>query len=112
MRQLKHNLLNPLKKSVAAANSWQKATKIVLLCACCTAFYGCASSGEYASRPHLPQQPISQNPHDHSFHKVLQLAQEGNPQAQYAAGYRYYYGIGVAENIRRAKAWLYRAGFG
>ena len=64
MRQLKHNLLNPLKKSVAAANSWQKATKIVLLCACCTAFYGCASSGEYASRPHLPQQPISQNPHD------------------------------------------------
>ncbi len=37
------------------------------------------------------------------------LAQEGDPAAQYALGYLYYYGFGVPENREAGLAWIRRA---
>ena len=44
-----------------------------------------------------------------SFDRVKSAAQEGNPSAQYALGYLYFYGIGTARNPKAAKVWILRA---
>jgi septal ring-binding cell division protein DamX len=49
-------------------------------------------------------------------HKALGLnelqakAQEGDADAQYTLGYRYYYGIGVKQNMKTSVAWFRQAG--
>ncbi|STX28719.1 Sel-1 protein [Legionella beliardensis] len=40
-----------------------------------------------------------------AFIRLLPAAQKGQPDAQYAVGYMYYYGQGVVED--RAKAWYW-----
>lgn len=44
-----------------------------------------------------------------AFHHLLPVAAEGNREAQYAVGYMYYYGYGVAEDYESAEFWLQRA---
>lgn len=40
-----------------------------------------------------------------AFIRLMPFARSGNPEAQYAIGYMYYYGQGVVEN--RTKAWYW-----
>jgi len=43
----------------------------------------------------------------HSAYKtLLPLARQGNPEAQYAVGYFYYYGKGVKEDEQKAQYWI------
>lgn len=84
--------------------------KIIVFCtaiSCSFLLSSCATT----NKPNLHMQSThhaNYGPHT-SLSKTLQLARNGNSQAQYAMGYRYYYGIGVKENINRAKSWLYRS---
>jgi TPR repeat protein len=41
-----------------------------------------------------------------AFHKLLPVASEGNANAQYAVGYMYYYGYGVAQDAESGRFWM------
>ena len=44
-----------------------------------------------------------------AFNNLLPVAKAGNPDAQYAVGYMYYYGKGVVENKQMASYWMGKA---
>lgn len=44
-----------------------------------------------------------------SMHVLLPLAADGNAEAQYAVGYMYYYGFGVAQDTDTGEFWINRA---
>ena len=44
-----------------------------------------------------------------SFHRVEQAARAGDPDAQYALGYLYYYGIGTTQDRQTGLTWIKRA---
>ncbi len=44
-----------------------------------------------------------------AMHELLPLACDGNPEAQYAVGYMYYYGLGVAQDTDAGYFWIKRA---
>lgn len=44
-----------------------------------------------------------------AFVRLVPEAEKGNPDAQYAVGYMYYYGQGVVENRKKAYLWIKRA---
>ncbi|WP_435103848.1 hypothetical protein [Arhodomonas sp. AD133] len=46
---------------------------------------------------------------DRAFPALRDAAATGQPRAQYAVGYMYYYGQGVAEDTDKALAWIRRA---
>ncbi|APF05740.1 TPA: sel1 repeat family protein [Legionella pneumophila] len=41
-----------------------------------------------------------------AFIRLKPEAQKGNPDAQYAVGYMYYYGKGVVEDRKKARFWI------
>ncbi len=45
----------------------------------------------------------------HAFIRLKPEAERGQPDAQYAIGYMYYYGQGVVENREKAFLWISRA---
>lgn len=47
-----------------------------------------------------------------AFIRLLPEAKAGQPDAQYAVGYMYYYGQGVIENRKKAFYWIERAANG
>lgn len=47
--------------------------------------------------------------YDCSMSKIQTAAQEGDPDAQYALGYMYFYAIGTRRDIDSAKLWIRRA---
>jgi hypothetical protein len=47
-----------------------------------------------------------------AFIRLLPEAKAGQPDAQYAIGYMYYYGQGVIENRKKAWYWINRAAVG
>lgn len=44
-----------------------------------------------------------------AFQRLKNIAREGNPEAQYAIGYMYYYGQGVLEDKQEAIFWTTKA---
>lgn len=44
-----------------------------------------------------------------AFRELLPLASEGSPDAQYAVGYMYYYGYGVAQDSETGIFWMRKA---
>lgn len=44
-----------------------------------------------------------------AMHVLLPLACDGNPKAQYAVGYMYYYGWGVAQDTQVGYIWIQRS---
>lgn len=44
-----------------------------------------------------------------AFHQLLPPATEGNREAQYAVGYMYYYGYGVAEDRETGIFWIQKS---
>src|ERR1700722_13565206 len=44
--------------------------------------------------------------YDEAFKLLLPLAEQGNPEAQYAVGYAYYYGKGVIESPEKGQYWI------
>jgi len=44
-----------------------------------------------------------------AMHELLPIACDGNPDAQYAVGYMYYYGLGVAQDTDVGHFWIQRS---
>lgn len=44
-----------------------------------------------------------------AMHELLPIACDGNPDAQYAVGYMYYYGLGVAQDTEVGSFWIQRS---
>ncbi len=44
-----------------------------------------------------------------AFIRLMPEAEKGNPEAQYAIGYMYYYGEGVVEDRKKAAKWINKA---
>ncbi|MDP3559084.1 MAG: sel1 repeat family protein [Legionellaceae bacterium] len=44
-----------------------------------------------------------------AFIQLKPLADKGEPDAEYAVGYMYYYGYGVVEDKEQAAIWIHRA---
>lgn len=44
-----------------------------------------------------------------AFIRLMPEAQKGQPDAQYAVGYMYYYGQGVTEDRKKARCWIKKA---
>ncbi len=44
-----------------------------------------------------------------AFIRLMPEAQKGQPDAQYAVGYMYYYGQGVTEDRKKAHCWIKKA---
>ncbi len=44
-----------------------------------------------------------------AFSQLISAAQMGNPNAQYAIGYMYYYGLGIVPDRQVAMVWIQRA---
>lgn len=47
--------------------------------------------------------------YDCSITRIQQSAADGNPDAQYALGYMYYYGIGTPKDLSAASLWIQRS---
>jgi len=64
-----------------------------------------------SSKPPISEARKNYLAHDYSraFNETLKLATHGNAEAQYALGYMYYYGLGVARDQDIARVWIYRS---
>ncbi len=49
---------------------------------------------------------FAEGDYNDAFHQLLPAAAKGNPQAQYAIGYMYYYGYGVARDSETGIFWM------
>lgn len=55
------------------------------------------------------QQRFALGDYDTAFSELLPAAKAGNPDAEYAIGYMYYYGKGVIRDSVLARQWMERA---
>jgi TPR repeat protein len=55
------------------------------------------------------QTNFSQQNYHLAHRQLLPAAKGGNPQAQYAVGYMYFYGLGVVEDQRQGYWWIRQA---
>jgi TPR repeat protein len=103
----KTNSASRTYSSLAAAP--RQAAYITVIVASIFLLSGCALFG-HSYKPDLQTTGWTHQNMSHSdYNLVRQRAQEGDANAQYNMGYRYYYGIGVKEDVHRAKGWFARS---
>lgn len=70
----------------------------------------CANQDEHISQQLvLGKTYFKQEQYQKAFVTLEPVAKEGNPDAEYALGFMYYYGRGIAENRPMAKYWMHKA---
>lgn len=79
---------------------WLKPIAIMLICATLAA---CIGSG---ARFNAGIKSFKQQNYRDAFIRLLPVAKQGNPDAQYAVGYMYYYGEGVVADKPKAIKWI------
>lgn len=70
---------------------------------------GCASQPSYSNDTEqlaVAKEAFMQHEYVQAVYLFEPLAIRGHSQAQYALGYLYYYGLGVAQNTKLATKWL------
>ncbi|MDF1655591.1 MAG: hypothetical protein P1U34_10815 [Coxiellaceae bacterium] len=77
--------------------------KLICLLIACFFLTGCMGANYYYKKGQVEFQ--EQNYHQ-AFADTLAAAKYGNVEAQYAAGYMYYYGIGTEQNDYLAEMWF------
>jgi TPR repeat protein len=83
-----------------------KSTLIMLLS---LTLIACATSLKNASEFQQGQRYFQDGYYKRAIQELLPPACDGNPQAQYAIGYLYYYGYGVAQDTEVGYFWIHRA---
>ncbi len=84
--------------------------RIVLIGLLCVFLQACAtSSTREGMQLQAGKASFSSGDFKKSFHQLLPLAAEGKPEAEYAIGYMYYYGYGVAVDSDTGLFWMERA---
>lgn len=79
--------------------------KIVLLLALLVGLSGCASPG-MMSELQQGKRTFDAGQYQKAFHQLLPIAIYGRREAQYAIGYMYYYGLGVAPDQEAGIDWM------
>src|SRR5436190_20183950 len=75
----------------------------------CLSLLSCASTSSSWREMQAGKKAFEQGYYKDAFHRLLPLAVNGNPQAQYAVGYMYYYGYGVPEDTESGMFWMNKA---
>jgi TPR repeat protein len=73
------------------------------------ALTSCASNNQAAQQYARGKEQFMQQNYRQAFTTLMPVAKKGNPDAQYAVGYMYFYGKGVVENKPAAKYWMQKA---
>lgn len=86
--------------------------KKIFIFICCILLTGCAST--IAANIDFNQVADGKRAFDNgdfktAFNKLMPAAVAGNPKAEYAIGYMYYYGYGVAQDTQSGLFWIQRA---
>lgn len=64
------------------------------------------SSVKQAEELQLGKNDFGSGDYKKSFRELLPLAAQGNPDAEYAVGYMYYYGLGAAVDAESGLFWM------
>ena len=91
--------------------------KALLFCLLATVFViaGCSkkSAGQAGAQSFKGTAACSNNAflqkYDCSLSQIEAAAEAGDPDAQYALGYMYFYGIGTVQDTKAAQLWIRRA---
>ncbi len=80
-----------------------------LLLTSCAHFLGHSSSSSSSASQSACETNIYLRRYGCSLSRVEQAAESGDPDAEYALGYMYYYGINTVKDTQTAKLWIRRA---
>ena len=69
----------------------------------------CATSPRQAALLAQSQRDFNNGFYKRAQENLLPVASEGNAEAEYALGYLYYYGYGVAQDAATGKFWIMKA---
>lgn len=96
--------------------------KLIFICWLLLFITACTNTKKvsFISRPHGPtlaksstlqhgKRFFNDGYYKRAMHELLPLACDGNPEAQYAVGYMYYYGLGVAQDTDVGYFWIERS---
>lgn len=68
---------------------------------------GCLTEQQFLTEKYQSgKQNFIQHHYRKAFEDLMPVAKAGNPDAQYAIGYIYYYGKGMLENHHEARYWM------
>ena len=79
---------------------------ILWLCCCLCFLTACTTSPGMVSELQYGKMTFERGDYKNAFHQLLPIAINGNKEAQYAVGYMYYNGLGVAEDQETGMAWM------
>jgi TPR repeat protein len=82
--------------------------KVFVLICLCLLLQACASQRD-EFRLNEGKQSFIDGDYKKSFHDLLPLASQGNAHAEYAVGYMYYYGYGVAQDSESGLFWMQKS---
>lgn len=85
----------------------QKTVGVVFI-AICLVLQSCASA-KMAQELQLGKMTFESGDYSLAFHQLLPLAAQGNPEAQYAVGYMYYFGYGTTQDEHAGIYWMEKA---
>ncbi len=83
-------------------------SRLLWLVVICCMLMSCASS-RLSQELQAGKQSFESGSYKEAFHQLLPLAVNGKKEAQYAVGYMYYYGYGVAEDSESGIFWMTKA---
>lgn len=72
-------------------------------------FLGACASTQQSQQLEMGKLTFQSGDYKTAFKTLLPLAADGKPDAQYAVGYMYYYGYGVAMDPTSGEFWMRRA---
>lgn len=81
---------------------------IIAVASCSSTSRNGAVSHSFKGTPACQRNAFLQK-YDCSLDQIETAAQQGDPDAQYALGYMYFYGIGTVRDVDAAKLWIRRA---
>ncbi|VVC75079.1 hypothetical protein AQUSIP_03550 [Aquicella siphonis] len=85
-------------------------TRIIIICLTCFSLLACATtSPRVQSELNQGKRYFEQGYYKRAMHELLPIACDGNAEAQYAVGYMYYYGLGVAQDTDVGHFWIMRS---
>jgi hypothetical protein len=82
------------------------AIKKMLLLLFCTLMLQACASGRMAQELEQGKIDFTAGNYHEAFHQLYPLAIDGDAQAQYAVGFMYYYGYGVARDTEAGICWM------
>ena len=81
---------------------------LILLLSLVFLLFGCAST-RMAQELELGKQSFNSGNFKIAFQQLMPLAVQGDPKAQYAIGFMYYYGYGVPQDSQSGEFWIKRS---